>query len=72
MYLAMVAIGERLCETYGRKLREALFDILDERGAAGAGEEALFGQLRDFGIGHHIRAERGLNDGMEAQLLHAR
>ena len=53
------------------KPRELLFHEADERGAAGAGEKAALGKLRRLGIGDHVRAQRRLDDLVEAERLNA-
>ncbi len=52
-----------------KHIREALLDIAYERRAAGAGQEALFDELAALRICDHIRAERRLDNGMEAERL---
>ncbi len=53
------------------QLGEGLADIGHKRRAAGAGQKALLGQFLRFGLRHHVRAQRRLDDGVEAQLLKA-
>ena len=45
MYLAIVAIGDKIVRDVLHQLGELLLHILHERRAAGAGQEALFGQV---------------------------
>ena len=54
-----------------RQGREALLDIGNESRAAGAREEALFGELLGLLISDHVGAERSLDDMEEAEALDA-
>ena len=51
------------------ELRERGFNILNERRTAGAGEDALFGELLCLAHCDHIGAERRLDNVVEAELL---
>ena len=51
------------------ELRERLFYVGDEGGAAGAGQEAFFGEFLGFCRGDHVGAEGSFDDGVEAELL---
>ena len=56
----------------GNQGRERLMYVIHECRAAGACQEALFCQLARLCLRDHIRAQRRLNDGVEAQLLQSR
>ena len=71
MYLAIVAMGERLCEMYGFRFGEVLFDVVHKRRAAGACQESFFGKFLRFGLCDHIRAESRFDYGVESELLQA-
>ena len=54
------------------ELGERRLDVFYERGTAGAGQEAFLDKFLRLGQGDHIRAERRLNYGEEAELFESR
>ena len=64
--------GRHVVRDVLRKRGVLLFDEADKGRAAGACQEAPLRKLSGLGIGHHVRAQRGLNDLAEAKRLYGR
>ncbi|CCX42320.1 unknown [Clostridium sp. CAG:1024] len=64
--------GRKIVRYIRQQRRKRCFNIAHERRAAAAREQTLFYKLARLLEGDHIRAERGLDHGMEAQRLDAR
>ena len=64
--------GGEVVRHVARELGIAFLHEADERGAAGTGQEALFGELLGLVVRHHVRAESGLHCVVEPEFFDAR